>query len=164
SLLLSATELFRPLLRLIRQPDHLQQRMDAVSATRFGNAGHHHRQFEILEGRHAGNQIKELKDEAHLEQTIFFQRTLIGLSQVVPIDQNSAFRSAIHTSQQVEQGCFSAATWSHDGYRLARFDLPIDVVQRVYFLGSSSIRLAHPRDSYRNPGLREESALAFRNV
>ena len=65
-LLLPSTQLLRAFVPLLPHAHHGEQPLGPGQSLRCWHAENHHGHLQVFEGRHARNQVEELKNETHL--------------------------------------------------------------------------------------------------
>src|SRR5262249_32399114 len=92
-------------------------------------------------------------------QPIFFQVTLRQRRQLLISDQNVATRGMIDTAESIEQGRFATTRGSHQRYRIAGTDLPLDSFDGSDLLGRGTIGFSQLRDLNFNAAVLKKSVV-----
>ena len=109
ALLLATRQLLRSLEALGLQANGLQQAFGARPPLLRRHPGQQHGEFEILDGREAGDEIEELEHEANLAQAIKLELALGHGRDILAIDPDFAAARPVHAAQQIEDRGLAAA-------------------------------------------------------
>ena len=100
------------------------------TAVRDRHPGQHHRQLDVLECTHPGDQVKDLEDKADLalpgigEEVVRHRR---GLHVTEPVFTG---RRPVEKAENVQQRGLAGSRWAHEGDVIAGANLQIHAVQR----------------------------------
>jgi len=92
----------------------------------------HHGQDHIFHRVDLGEQVVRLKNETQLPVADRGQRFFGKVADIFIVEVITPFRWAVQTAQNIHQSAFPGAGRSHDGHKLAFFDVEAHAVQRGY--------------------------------
>ena len=94
---------------------HLGQGLCRVERARTDLA----RELDVLECGEVGDEVVELKDEAHVGAPVLNELGLAGMRDVAPIDPDGAGSEGVHAAEDVERGGLARARCAEDDGELA---------------------------------------------
>ena len=114
--------------------------MPSASSGFIGIAGDFGDQRHVLPRRQAGNQVVELKHEAHVVAAIARQRRVVEFGELLAAVEHRAAGGHVEPAQNIEQRALAAAGGAQQHDELAGVQVEVDAPQRVH------VDLAHVVD------------------
>ena len=126
-LLLAAGELRRVVVAALPEADGREEVRRALAGV--GVARQLERQEDVLPGRHVGEELVRLEDEADLPPPEEREVVLGHGVDRSPVEEDLAARGAVEAGHEAEERRLAAARRAQDGGELARADAEVDVVE-----------------------------------
>src|SRR5262245_26724104 len=133
TLLLTARQLARQMLRAMRHADAFERRLHALAAFSAAHAAVGERQLHVLEDAQVANQVEALEDEANLPISDAGALGGAEVRHLPGIQRVGALRWRVEQPEDREQRRLAAARRSRDGDVLAALNCHVDARQRVRF-------------------------------
>ena len=121
-LLLAAAHLLRPLVRLVREPHHLQGALGLSTGGFRLHAGHQERQLYVLDAGEDGDQIVRLEDKTHLLRPETGAFPVRHLAYGVAVYEHFSPIQPVQAGEAVEQSSLAASRRPHDGNHVSPLD------------------------------------------
>ncbi|OQC72504.1 MAG: hypothetical protein BWX45_00893 [Deltaproteobacteria bacterium ADurb.Bin002] len=123
ALLLAAGHLPRIVVHPVRQPHHRKRHLGVFAPLFFGKDREVQRQLNVLHGLENGNQVVELKDEAHRVGPPGGQLRLRERGDVDIAHMNAAGVGPVNPRDQIEKCCFARTGRPHERQKFSRGDV-----------------------------------------
>src|SRR5919197_1892035 len=126
TLLLTARQLTRKMLRAMRHSDAFERRFDALFALGGLHAAVGEWQLDVLEDREIANQVETLEDEADLAVAHARALRRRQFRDGPVVQEVLAFGRRVEKAEDRQERRLAAARWSGDRHVLALVDLEVD--------------------------------------
>ena len=151
ALLLSARKLAGFVVHAVAESDGFEQFLALFPSAHRARARENHRQRDVFQRRHDGNQVESLENVADFAAAQPRQFKRIELRDVHFVDENRAFGGLVEAADHVEKRRFARTRRSHDGNIFAALDVEIDAAQRVNRMAADfidALDTAHAHDIF----------------
>ena len=129
ALLFAAGHLPRIVVHPVFQPHHRKRHLSVFALLFPGERCEVQRQLDVFHGLQHGNQVVELKDEAHRIGAPGGQLRLGQRGNVDVADMNAARVGLVDPRDQIEKRCFAGAGRPHERQKFSRGDVEGNVVE-----------------------------------
>src|SRR5579884_97137 len=143
-LLLPARQLRRPVVLAISEADGGQRGQRSLAAV--GRAGVEQRQLDLLDGRHAGQQVEALEDEAQLAVADRRQLVVGEAGHLDAVELVATARGLVEAADGVHQRRLARARGAHDRDEFAAADADRHAAQGMHFDVAESVDLRDVAD------------------